>query len=60
MYQVLLCTCRGIILLIKSFASPHSRCRCRRGLLSLRGRRTKGREGEIECERDESAIVGRS
>ena len=34
--------------------------------VSLRGRRTKGREGEVECERearrerDESAIVGRS
>ena len=35
MYQVLLCTCRAIVLLIKSFVLPRSRCRCRRGLLKL-------------------------
>ena len=34
MYQVLLCTCRAI-LLIKAFVLPRSRCRCRRGLLKV-------------------------
>ena len=33
MYQSLLCTCRGIVLLIKSFVLPRSCCRC--GLLKL-------------------------
>ena len=35
MYQILLCTCRAIVLLIKPFVLPRSRCRCRRGLLKL-------------------------
>ena len=35
MYQVLLCMCRAIVLLIKSFVLPRSCCRCRRGLLKL-------------------------
>ena len=35
MYQVLLCTCRAIVLLIKSFVLWRSRCRCCRGLLKL-------------------------
>ena len=35
MYQVLLCSCRAIILLIKAFVLPRFRCRCRRGLLKV-------------------------
>ena len=35
MYQVLLCTCRAIVLLIKAFVLPRRRCRCRRGLLKV-------------------------
>ena len=35
MYQVLLCRCRVIVLLIKAFVSPRSHCRCRRGLLKV-------------------------
>ena len=35
MYQVLLCMCRAIVLLIKAFVLPRSRCRCRRGLLKV-------------------------
>ena len=35
MYQSLFCTCRAIVLLIKSFVLPRSRCRCHRGLLKL-------------------------
>ena len=35
MYQVLLCTCRAIVLLIKVFVLPRRRCRCRRGLLKV-------------------------
>ena len=35
MYHVLLCTCRAIVLLIKSFVLPRSRWHCRRGLLKL-------------------------
>ena len=33
MYQVLLCTCRAIVLLIKAFVLPRRRRRCRRGLV---------------------------
>ena len=36
MYQVLLCTCRAIVLLIKAFVLPRSRCGCRRGFLKAR------------------------
>ena len=35
MYQVLLCTCRAIVLLIKAFVLPRCRRRCRRGLLKV-------------------------
>ena len=35
MHQVLLCTCRAIVLLIKAFVLPRRRCRCRRGLLKV-------------------------
>ena len=35
MYQVLLCTCRAIVLLIKAFVLPRRRRRCRRGLLKV-------------------------
>ena len=38
MYQVLLCTCRAIVLLIKAFVFPRSRCRCGRGLLKVPNR----------------------
>ena len=34
MCQGLLCTCRAIVLLIKAFVLPRSRCRCRRGFLT--------------------------
>ena len=40
MYQVLLCTGRAIILLIKAFVLPRSCCRCRRGLLKNGGVRS--------------------
>ena len=35
MYKALLCTCRAIVLLIKAFVLPRSRCRCRRGFLKV-------------------------
>ena len=35
MYKVLLCMCRAIILLIKTFVLPRSCCGCRPGLLKV-------------------------